>query len=301
MNTQSDYRKYLKPEVVSRLSRLDLVARLVVEGFITGLHRSPYHGFSVEFSEYRPYMPGDPLKHIDWKVLGRTDRYYVKQFEEETNLRAHMLLDASGSMGYTSNKLTKLQYVIYLAASLAYLMLLQRDAVGLVTFDEKIRSFLPPRSVLSYLHVLLKEMDQLVSQGETRVSQTFHELADRIKRRGLILVFSDLLDDPEGVLTALKHFRHRKHEVIVFHTLDPKERSFAFNRQAAFSDMETKKKIETQPWYIRARYQKEVRQFLDHYKRVCREHRIDYVLMDTSQSFDIALFHYLAARKKIGG
>ena len=297
----TDYRKYLRPEVVSRLSRLDLVARLVVEGFITGLHRSPYHGFSVEFSEYRPYMPGDPLRHIDWKVWGRTDRYYVKQFEEETNLRAYLLLDCSGSMAYTSGEVTKLNYAMYLSAALSYLMLLQRDAVGLVTFDKKIRSFFPPRSVFSYLHVLLKEMDGLKCGGETRLSDTFHDLAERIKRRGLIIVLSDLLDKPEDVLTALKHFRHRKHEVIVFHILDPMERNFDFKKDTIFIDMETGEKVQAQPWHIRSEYKEKMRGFLDHYKRECRQHRIDYVPSDTSQPFDTALFNYLVMRKKIGG
>jgi uncharacterized protein (DUF58 family) len=301
MPAQNDYRKYLQPDVVSRLSGLDLVARLVVEGFITGLHRSPYHGFSVEFSEYRPYIPGDPLRHIDWKVLGRTDRYYLKQFEEETNLRAMLLLDASGSMGYTSTGIDKLQYAIYLSAALSYLFLLQRDAVGLVTFDDHIRAFLPPRSVFSYLHVLLKEMSGLKSGGETRVAHTFHQLAERIKRRGLIVVLSDLMDHPDRVLTALKHFRHRKHEVIVFHILDPKEKSFSFDRDAVFIDMETDERVETQPWQMRAEYQLLMTGMLDRFKRECRQHRIDYVLLDTTQPFDTALFRYLAARKRMGG
>ena len=301
MPVKTDYRKYLKPEVVYRLSRLDLVARLVVEGFITGLHRSPYHGFSVEFSEYRPYMPGDPLRHVDWKVWGRTDRFYVKQFEEETNLRAYLLLDSSGSMGYTSGNVTKLQYAVYLSAALSYLMLLQRDAVGVVTFDTKIRSYLPPRSVFSYLHVLLREMDQLKSRGKTHVSNTFHDLAERLKRRGLIIVLSDLFDDPVDVLNALKHFRHRKHEVIVFHILDPMETTFGFEGDTLFVDMETGDKIHTQPWHIRSEYRKKVDQFLEDYKRECRQHRIDYVAMDTSQPFDMALFKYLVMRKRIGG
>lgn len=301
MSPQNDYRKYLRPDVVSRLSRLDLVARLVVEGFITGLHRSPYHGFSVEFSEYRPYMPGDPIRNIDWKVWGRTDRYYVKQFEEETNLKAYLLLDASGSMGYSSGQLTKLRYATFLTAALSYLMLLQRDAVGLVTFDKEIRSYLPPKSVLSYLHILLTELDSLKTGGETRLSTTFHELAERIKRRGLIIVFSDLLDDQETVLTSLKHFRHQKHEVIVFHILDPMERNFTFQKDTLFIDIETGEKIQTQPWHIRSEYRAAVNEFLDHYKRECRQHRIDYVPIDTSQPFDTVLFNYLAKRKKIGG
>ena len=297
----NDYLKYLQPEVVSRLSRLDLVARLVVEGFITGLHRSPYHGFSVEFSEYRPYMPGDSLKHIDWKVLGRTERYYVKQFEEETNLRTTILLDSSGSMGYSSGPVTKLQYATYMAAALAFMMIHQRDAVGLVTYAERILSYLPPRSVKSYLHVLLKNMSTLKNGGETCISETFHDLAERIKRRGLIIIFSDLMDNPETVLQALKHFRHKKHEVLVFHVLDPMERTFDFKRDALFIDMETGEKIQTQPWHIRSDYRKLVTAFLEKYKRECRQHRIDYIAVDTSQSFDRVLFHYLIKRKRMGG
>lgn len=301
MNQTTDYRHFLKPEVLSRLSRLDLVARLVVEGFITGLHRSPYHGFSVEFSEYRPYITGDPLRHIDWKVLGRTDRYYVKQFEEETNLRATILLDSSASMGYTSGTMTKLEYAKYLAAALAYLMLIQRDAVGLVTFDQNIRSYMPPRSVRSYLHVLLQEMEALESKGETRVANTFHDLAERIKRRGLIIILSDLLDDPDEVITALKHFRHRKHEVIVFHIIDPMEKSFEFKRDAVFIDMETGERIQTQPWHIRNEYGSRVAQFLERYKRECRQNRIDYVSIDTTEPYDTSLFEFLAKRKRMGG
>ena len=298
---KNDYRKYLRPDVVSRLSRMDLVARLVVEGFITGLHRSPYHGFSVEFSEYRPYMPGDPLKNIDWRVLGRTERFYVKQFEEETNLKAYLLLDASASMAYGSGEVTKLQYASYLAAGLSYLMLLQRDAVGLVTFDEQMRSYLPPRSVISHLHILFKTLARLRTGGETDLSRTFHSMAERIKRRGLIIVLSDLLDDPEKVLTAMKHFRHKKHEVIVFHIMDPMERRFSFQGHIDFMDMETGESLQTNPWHIRNAYQKAFADFIAHYKHECRQHRIDYVPVSTEQSFDAALMGYLAKRKKIGG
>jgi len=233
--------------------------------------------------------------------MGRTDRYYVKQFEEETNLKSYILLDGSASMAYTSGQITKLQYATYLSAALSYLMLTQRDAVGLITFDEKIRSFHPPRSVLSYLHIILKELDQVKTYGETKISDTFHDLAERIKRRGLILVFSDLFDDPKSVLSALKHFRHRKHEVIVFHILDPMEITFGFKRDALFIDMETGEKIQTQPWHIRTDYFSNIRYFLDQYKRECRQHQIDYVMMDTTQPFDKALFNYLVKRKRIGG
>lgn len=296
-----DYKKYLRPDVVSRLGRLDLIARLVVEGFITGLHRSPYHGFSVEFSEYRPYIPGESIKNIDWKVYGRTERHYVKQYEEETNLKSYLLLDCSASMEYTSHRVTKLQYATWLAAALGYLMIHQRDAVGLLTFDEKIKNYYPPRSMPSYLHILLKELGRIESGKSTNISETFHELAERIKRRGLILIFSDLYDDPQSVLAALKHFRHKKHEVIVFHLLDPQEIDFDFHRETTFIDLETGDKIQAPPWQIRSEYKDKVQSFLDNYRTQCHANRIDYVPINTSRPFDVALLHFLAKRKKMGG
>jgi uncharacterized protein (DUF58 family) len=296
-----DYRKYLKPEVVSRLKNMHLRARLVVEGFITGLHRSPYHGFSVEFSEYRQYMPGDEIRHIDWKVYGKTNRFYIKQFEEETNLKSYLLLDASGSMGYSSHLITKLEYASYLAAALTYLMIEQRDAVGLLTFDEKIRKYLPPRSIKSYLPQILHELEKIKCSEITDVASTFHEMAERIHRRGLVIILSDLYDEPENVISGLKHFRHKKHEVIVFHILDPMEINFNFNRNAQFKDMETGEVLTTQPWHIKADYQKRVKQFIENYKRQCRLNQIDYVSLDTSQDFDYALMEYLIKRKRIGG
>ncbi len=296
-----DYREYLRPDVISRLGRLDLIARLVVEGFITGLHRSPYHGFSVEFSEYRPYIPGESIKNIDWKVYGRTERHYVKQFEEETNLKSYLLLDCSASMEYTSHKVTKLQYATWLTAALGYLMIHQRDAVGLLTFDEKIRKYYPPRSMPSYLHVLLNELGQIKSEKATNISETFHELAERIKRRGLILVFSDLYDDPQAVLTALKHFRHKKHEVIVFHLFDPQEMNFNFNRETTFIDLETGEKIQAPPGQIRAEYKARFDTFLEHYRTQCLSNRIEYIPINTSQPFDVALLQFLSKRKKMGG
>jgi len=296
-----DYRKYLKPEVVSRLKNMHLRARLVVEGFITGLHRSPYHGFSVEFSEYRQYMPGDEIRHIDWKVYGKTNRFYIKQFEEETNLKCYLLLDASGSMGYSSLTITKLEYASYLAAALTYLMIEQRDAVGLVTYDEKIRKYLPPRSIKSYLPQILTELEKIRCSEITDIANTFHEMAERIHRRGLIIILSDLYDEPENVISGLKHFRHKRHEVIVFHILDPMEINFNFKRNALFKDMETGEELTTQPWHIKAEYQKRVKQFIENYKRQCRLNQIDYVALDTSLDFDYALMEYLIKRKRIGG
>lgn len=294
-------RKYLNPEVVSKLRSMDLRARLVVEGFITGLHKSPYHGFSVEFAEHRQYMPGDEIKHIDWKVYGKTDRFYVKQFEEETNLKSYILLDASASMGYSSTGMSKLQYASYLAGALSYLMIRQRDAVGLVTFDEKIRRYLPPRSVTSYLNQILTELDHTESSSKTDIATALHQMADRIKRRGLIILFSDLLDDPQKVISGLRHFRHKKHEVIVFQILDPLELTFEFKQDAVFKDLESGEEINTQPWHIRSEYQQQVNKFINTYKKFCREHQIDYVMLNTKENYDRALFEYLIKRKRIGG
>lgn len=294
------YRRFLLPEVVSKLKRMDLKARLVVEGFLTGLHRSPYRGFSVEFTDYRPYMPGDEPKRIDWKIYGKTDRYYVKEFEEETNLKAYLLLDASGSMGYSSKGLSKLEYSSYLCASLSYLLLKQQDSVGLVVFDHSIRKYIPPRSTYTHLHVLLKELDGIRPGGETSLSGTFHELAGRIKRRGLIIVCSDLFDDPEEVLLGLKHFRHKKHEVICFQVLDNWERDFPFNRAYLFKDMETGEELPVEPRQVGEDYRIRMSRFLDQYRRRLRENLIDWVPLSTHTPFDAALFSYLAKRKRLG-
>jgi uncharacterized protein (DUF58 family) len=292
--------KYLQPKVVAQLANMELRARLVVEGFITGLHKSPYHGFSVEFTEHRPYMPGDEIRHIDWKAYGKTDRYYIKEFEEETNLKTYLILDASKSMDYASEgQLKKIEYASYLAAALGYLMVEQRDAVGLTVYDERIRASLPPRATKLYLQQILRELEALQPGNKTGTAQSLHEVAERIRRRGLIVVLSDLFDDPVQVMTALKHFRHRGNEVIVMQVLDPLERSFAFGTDAVFRDMETKEELLTQPWHIQTAYRESMHQFLDFYKRECRENAIYYVLLDTATPFDRALFEYLNKRKRI--
>ena len=293
-----DYKKYLKPDVVSRLSNMELRARLVVEGFITGLHKSPYHGFSVEFAEHRQYMPGDEIKNIDWKVYGKTDRFFVKQYEEETNLKSYILLDASGSMGYTSGDVTKFEYGCYLAGALTYLILMQRDAVGLGIFDNKMRTYLPPRSVMGYMYQLLKALHN-ASPGKT-TNIDLSAVAERIKRRGLVILISDLLDEPEKVVRGLQHFRYRQHEVILFHILDPFEVEFSFSKSAQFKDMETGEIINTHPWHIRKDYRKLVKEYISYYKRECRANNIDYIFINTTQPFDEALIHYLIKRKKIG-
>jgi uncharacterized protein (DUF58 family) len=292
--------RYLQPAVISRLSNMELRARLVVEGFITGMHRSPYHGFSVEFAEHRQYMPGDEPRFIDWKIYGRTDRYYIKQYEEETNLKSTILLDTSRSMGYASaGMITKLAYGSYLAAALAYLMVKQQDAVGLATFDTEVTSYLPPHSTRAALRQLLIRLEQLAPAGTTGAGRAMHQIADRMRRRGLVIVISDLLDEPEGLMAALRHFRHKKNEVIVMHVLDPLERSFAFGGDAVFQDTETAERMTTQPYHIQSSYREAMATFLERYKRECREHAIDYVVMDTTTPFDTGLAEYLARRRRI--
>jgi uncharacterized protein (DUF58 family) len=295
-----EFLRYLQPQVVSKLANMELRARLVVEGFITGLHRSPYHGFSVEFAEHRQYMPGDEIKRIDWKIYGRTDRYYVKRYEEETNLKSYILLDTSRSMGYASpGQITKLAYGSYLAASLAYMMIKQQDAVGLALFDEQLTDYLPPHATKGYLRQLLVALEHAAPSGRTGLAKALHQVADRVRRRGLVIVISDLFDSPDEVITALKHFRHKKNEVIVMHVLDPLERSFAFGTDAQFRDLETDERMVTQPAQIQRAYREALAVFIDRYKKECREHNADYILMDTRTPYDVALFEYLGKRAKL--
>lgn len=294
------YRRFLDPTVVSKLATMELRARLVVEGFVTGLHRSPYKGFSVEFAEHRQYMPGDPLKHIDWKVYGKTDRFYIKEYEEETNLRGYVLLDASASMGYGSGGVSKLEYGRYLAAALIYLMLKQQDSAGLLIYDESVREFFPPRSDPRHLHLLLSGLDAAEASSATDIGLVLHDLARRLRRRGLVILISDLLDDPDSVMPGLKHFRHLKHEVIVFHIMDPRERRFEFNADATFRDMETGDLMTTEPFSIQSDYAKAVDDWMTRLRRECAESRIDYVPIETSTPYDRALFSYLEKRKRLG-
>ncbi len=296
-----DKRKYLKPETVAKLGNMSLRARLVVEGYIIGQHKSPYHGFSVEFAEHRAYGPGDEIRHVDWKLYGKTDRYYVKRFEEETNLRSYLILDTSDSMNYSSHGLvTKLEYGEYLSAAFSFLMLNQQDGIGLVTFDNQIRQFIPPRSTPSHLNTILSRLEQIKTGSDTNLGGTLHEMAERIKKRGLVIVISDLLDDPESVLDGLKHFRHNKQEVIVFHILDRQEHLFDFNVRTRFRDMESGETITTEPWHIRKDYQHLIQSFQDTYRKRCRERHIDYIPLFTDQNLDIALNEYLRKRQKLG-
>jgi uncharacterized protein (DUF58 family) len=295
-----DYRTVLDPAFVSKLSRLDLIARLVVEGFLTGLHKSPYHGFSVEFAEHRPYNNGDAVRFVDWKLYAKTDRYYIKQFEEETNLRSHLMLDQSASMGYRSaGPITKLRYASLLAASLAYLMHGQQDAVGLLVFDETIKRLLPARASRVHFRRILAELEAVTAGRATRIGPALHAMADRIGRRGLVMLFSDLMDRPDEVMQGLRHFRHQRHEVVVFHVLDPAEESFPFQGETEFEDLETGRRLSTHAWEIKQAYLERVQAWTTRYRRACGEIGVEYVPISTATPFDIALFRYLEKRGRL--
>lgn len=321
---QADYKKYLQPSVISKLSNIELKAKFVVEGFIAGLHKSPYHGFSVEFAEHRQYMPGDDLKYLDWKVLGRTDRYYIKQFEEETNLKSYLIVDASKSMSFKSSEsglssfsalkklfkkkeetvsnkssISKLEYSTYLAASLSVLMNFQKDAAGLVVYDEDIKTFIPPKATSQNLKLILQKLASIQPSGQTNTAAALNSVAERIKRRGLVIIFSDLFDDQQAVISALKHFRYKRNEVIVFQVLDPLEMSFAIDSPTVFKDLETNKEMLSQTISVMHNYQEAVKEFLETYKNACLSNNIDYTLISTETPFDTALLEYLNKRKRL--
>jgi len=300
MAPKTDKRKYLQPETVAMLNSMALRARLVVEGYIIGQHRSPYHGFSVEFAEHRAYGSGDEIRHIDWKLFGKTDRLYVKQYEEETNLRAHLILDTSRSMLYSSGSVSKLNYANSLVAALSYLMVNQQDAAGLVQFSDRVDTFIPPKSKPSHLNAILTQLDDENAGNDTRVEPVLHEMAERIIKRGLVVLVSDLLDDPEQIMNGLKHFRHKKQEVIVFHILDRKELEFDFNTRTKFLDMESGDEVVTEPWHIRSSYTDLVSELQSYYRKDCRENLIDYFPIFTDQDLDRSITEYLNKRKKLG-
>ncbi|MFA5907164.1 MAG: DUF58 domain-containing protein [Vicinamibacterales bacterium] len=291
--------RFLDPAIVARLGTIDLKARTIVEGFLTGLHRSPYKGFSVEFAEYRQYLPGDDLATLDWKVYARSDRHFVKKYEEETNLTCHLLLDVSASMGYASGSVTKLQYGSYLAGALAYLMNRQRDAFGLIAFDDKIASLVPANARTGHLRAVLLALERLQLGAHTNVAKPLHDLAAAVRKRGLVVLVSDLLDDPQQVLDGLKHFRYRGTDVVVFHVLDPYELEFPFERAARFRDMETADEVVAVPATVRKDYIERMQAMIAHYKRELGLVGIDYCLLDTSQPLEHGLMAYLMTRRRV--
>jgi len=292
---------YFEPGRVANLRNINLLARQAVEGFITGLHRSPHKGFSVEFAERREYCPGDDLRHMDWVAWARSDRYYVKQYEQETNLRAHILLDVSGSMGYRhGGTISKFTYGCFLAACLSYLMTRQQDAVGMIAFDETVRFQLPPGATPAHLDRLFKQLEGLAPGGQTAIAPTFHQLADTIAKRGLIIIISDLYDEPGEVMKALQHFAHKRHQIIVFHLLDQGELELPFEKITSLVDMETGEKLQVDPRDLAEPYQREMAEFINNYRRQCSDRNIEYVQTTTTEPYDRMLLHYLARRKSIG-
>jgi uncharacterized protein (DUF58 family) len=290
--------KFLDPQTLAKLEGLELRARSIVEGYVSGVHRSPYHGFSIEFAEHREYSPGDDLRYVDWKVFGKTDKFYLKQYEEETNLVSYLLVDSSESMRYRSAAapLSKLEYAQCVAAALAYLILAQQDSVGLVTFDNEIRALVRASANPSHLKQLLHVMESTVPERKTQTGPIFHDLAERLKRRGLVVVLSDLFDNVDSIVAGLKHFRHRRHEVVVLHVLDPAELEFPFNEPTLFRGLEQLPDVLTDPKSLKRAYLDEFGHFLQAVRKGCRAQHMDYLLLRTDQSLEVALSGYLAAR-----
>jgi uncharacterized protein (DUF58 family) len=287
---------YLDPKVLATVRGLELQARLVVEGYLSGLHRSPYHGFAVEFAQHREYVPGDDIRHIDWKVFGRTERFYLKQYEQDTNLVGWLVVDASASMAFGSGPVTKYQYAGMAAAALAYLIVQQSDAVGLATFDGQVRHVLRPAGQVSHLREVIRRLEQGPGEPRTSLGRTLHELAERITRRGLVLLFSDLFDDVPEVLAGLRHLAYKGHEVVVFQVLDPAELEFPYTDATLFRGLEREPELLTDPRGLRAGYLREFTAFLDELTRGCRGLGIDRVPLRTDGRLGAALGHYLARR-----
>lgn len=297
----TDRHKYLDAATLEKITRLDLRARLVVEGFITGHHKSPYHGFAVEFATHREYSPGDEIKHIDWKVWSKTDRFYIKEYEEETNLKCTLVLDCSKSMMYGQGRkkgMSKFDYGATIAASLAYMLQQQQDAVGLVTFSDKIQKNLPASTNPSHRKLLMHELEQTQPEDTTDVADVFRELAQQLRQRGLVVLISDLFVDLATLATALQHFRHRRHEVIIFHVMHDDELTFPFQDNILFKGLELSRELSTEPRTLRKSYLESVNRYLFKVRRICAHCGIDYVLTNTNEPLDVALSSYLAFRQK---
>ncbi len=289
-------RKYLDPDVLKAISGLELKARLIVEGFVSGMHRSPFHGFSVEFAEHREYVPGDDIRFVDWKVFGKSDRYYIKQYEEETNLRCWILVDVSESMSYSGTGMSKIEYARHTAAALAYLITQQQDAVGLILFDSDIRSVRPPATSAGHLRALIHDLETAETGGLTGVAGAINHAVEQIGRRSVVVVISDLLDDPDTIMGAVRQLRHNKHEVVLFHLLDHDERFFPFERITRFEGLEEMPRVMADPAALRTQYLKELDGFARTMRHGCLGNRADFVEMDTQTTLDVALSSYLASR-----
>jgi len=293
-------KRFIDPQALDRISRMELVARSAVDGFLAGRHPSPYHGSSVEYADHRPYTVGDEIRRLDWKLLAKTDKYYIKLFQDQTNLRCTILLDISRSMTFSvKNRVTKLDYGSFLTAALGYLMLRQNDAVGLALFDNKLRHYLPARSTASHFRLIIDLLQATGSRYESRMAPVMHELAGRLKRRGLVIIISDLLDDTDALFDALGHFRYRKHEVIVFHVMDPYELEFPYERVMRFRDIEGSSMIVANPANVRRQYLERLGAFLDTVKAGCLERNVSYELARTDTPWDNMLSAYLGKRSRM--
>lgn len=292
-------KSYLDPLTIAKISTMSLKAKYVVEGFISGLHTSKFKGHSLEFAQHREYSFGDEMKHLDWKVFGKSDRFFVKQYEEETNLKAHILLDASGSMGYKSDGISKLDYGSYIAAALSYLMIKQGDAVGLAVYDTEIKKNIPPRASLSHLSIIFDELSKTSAGGETDISKILYDFSKKLKKRTLIILISDLLDKQEKIIRAVKNYRFAKNEIIVFHIMDKTEENLDIDGNVFFKSMENKKFLITETDIIKKEYQKIISEFIDKYKSEFRRADIDYSYFNTSSPLDLSLTNYLSKREKL--
>ncbi len=291
--------RFIDPEALTRISSLELVARTVVDGFIAGLHRSPHLGFSVNFAEYRPYRPGDDIRKIDWKVFGRSDRFFVKEYEGETNTAIHLILDCSRSMDYRSQGIKKIEYGQFLAASLGYFAFKQRDGVGFISYDDKVREFVPARGSIGHLNTMLHAIERTVPGGESDFVEPLISVAERLRRRGIVIVISDLHDEPEHVMEALRHLAFRGNDVIVFQLLDPIELDFDFSESAQFVDMETRAEMHVIPDFVRQEYKRILKDQIAYYERECEKDRLDFALINTAQPLDVALLTYLLRREQL--
>jgi len=290
--------RFIDPKVLMKIQNLELIARTVVEGFVTGLHRSPYLGFSVDFAEYRQYMPGDDIRRIDWNVYGRSDRLYIKLYEGETNTRVLVLLDISGSMNYGSGEIKKIDYARIMAACLSYFAYHQRDGVGLLTFDTDVRAHIPASRRSGQLFSILAEIDRIEPSQQTEFRKPLRFLAEFLSRRGMIVVISDLYDEPENILAGLKALKAKGNDILVFHIMDDFELTFPFDEAAQFEDMETLRKLHVIPQYLRDQYLVIINRHIEKLRKELSGARIDYTLMNTSHPLDAGLFSYLAARTK---
>lgn len=299
-NAQQVGTRFLAPEVLARISSLELIARSVVEGFISGLHRSPYLGFSTDFAEHRQYMPGDDLRHLDWKLLARTDRLYIKKYQGDTNARIHILVDSSASMGYSSGEVTKLQYAQYLASSLAFLGVRQHDSVGLVAFDEDVIEHVPPGSRSGHLRTILGVIERLSAGRGTTIADHLNRTAELLTRRGIVVLISDLYDDPERVIEGLEHLRFRGNDVIVFHVMDNQEVDFDFIEPVVLEDSETEEQLHVLPDVLRDEYLRAIQRHMGVLGEGAARNRIDYEMHRTSEPLDASLFAYLARRSQFG-